>query len=208
MCSIGAAGRGARPGELLVKEKVHARTSKEEEEFAKKSPQEKREQEEAEALGRQGPHAQQPNQLGGAFDLDGDHDEGLADLVINQIAVEQQNMVTDPLMNAWQDSQGREATDECRNFFLPIRNGSAQAASPWTGAGTLSDQLLGTRYYHLNTALNMAAYRLPYPHIGCPTGVNLLPQFTAPNAVNSGELAGFDGMESTITLDPTPSYPS
>ena len=88
MCSIGAAGRGARPGELLVKEKVHARTSKEEEEFAKKSPQEKREQEEAEALGRQGPHAQQPNQLGGAFDLDGDHDEGLADLVINQIAVE------------------------------------------------------------------------------------------------------------------------
>lgn len=207
-CQDGGFEPNSQPGELAVKEQVHPRTPKEEEEFAKKSPQEKREQEEAEALGLQGPHAQQPNQLGNAFDFDGDHDQGLADLVVNQIAVEQQNMVTNPLMNAWQDSQGREVTDECRNFFLPILTGSAQAASPWTGAGSLSDQLLGPTTYYLNTAFNMAAYRLSYPHIACPAGVKLMPQFTAPNAVNSGELAGFDGMESNITLDATPSYPS
>lgn len=195
-------------GELVVKEQNHPRTPKEEEEFAKKTPQEKREQEEAEALGLKGPHQQEPNQLGGFVDLDGDHDAGLADLTINQIASEQQNTVTDPLLNGWQDSLGKEATDQCRNFFLPVASGAAAASSPVTGAGTLADQVIGGKAYYLNTALNMAAYRLSYPAVPCLPGVTLLPQFTAPNAVNSGEVAGFDGMESTVTLNATVSYPS
>ncbi len=49
---------------------------------------------------------------------DGSYDTGLADIIINQIAVEQQNTVTDPLLNAWQDSAGNEVTDECRNCFV------------------------------------------------------------------------------------------
>ena len=40
---------------------------------------------------------------------------GLADLIVSQIGVQQQNIVTDPLLNAWQDSAGNEVTDECRN---------------------------------------------------------------------------------------------
>jgi hypothetical protein len=208
-CQDGGFEPNTKPGELLIKELVHPKTPKEEEEFAKKSPQEKREQEEAEALGLQGPHEQEPSQLpGGVFDTDGDHDAGLADLIVNQIAVEHHNMVTDPLLNAWQDPLGREVTDECRNFFLPVLSGSAAVASPWTGAGTLADQTFGSKFYYLNDTLNMAAYRLSYPNIPCLGGVTLVPQFTAPNAVNSGEVAGFDGMESDITLDATVGYPS
>ena len=36
----------------------------------------------------------------------------------------------------------------------------------------------------------------------CLNGVGLDPQFTAPNPVNSGEIVGFDGMESNISLTP------
>ena len=35
----------------------------------------------------------------------------------------------------------------------------------------------------------------------CLTGVDLVPQFTAPNPVNTGEIVGFDGMESDISLN-------
>ena len=35
---------------------------------------------------------------------DGSPDTGLADLIVSQIGVQQQNIVTDPLLNAWQDT--------------------------------------------------------------------------------------------------------
>ena len=48
------------------------------------------------------PFPQEPNQIG--LGPDGSYDHGLADLIINQIAVEQQNIITDPLLTAWQDN--------------------------------------------------------------------------------------------------------
>ena len=54
-------------------------------------------------------------------------DTGLADLIVNQIAVEQQNIVTDPLLTAWQDPHGNEATDECRDWFAPVLGGNVGA---------------------------------------------------------------------------------
>jgi hypothetical protein len=191
-------------GELQEKERAKTKTPLEEEEFANKNPQEKREQEEAEAFG--GPHQQEPNQLPGRTP-DGSFDTGLADLVINQIAVEQQNTVTDPLLNGWQDPTGNEVTDECRNFFVPPVSGSSPAR-PATRAGTLANQALSGKGYYLNGAFNMAALRLPYPGVPCLTGVDLVPAFTAPNTVNSGEVVGFDGMESDITLNSTVNFPS
>jgi hypothetical protein len=193
-------------GELQERERVKEKTPLEQEEFAKKTPQEKREQEEAEELGLQGPHEQEPNQLPGRSP-DGAFDTGLADLEINQIAVEQQNVVTDPLLNGWQDPAGREVTDECRNFFFPWISGSP-TASPQTRAGTLANQELSGKDYYLNATFNRAALRLPYPGVQCLTGVSFVPAFTAPNAVNSGEVVGFDGMESDITLNAGVSFPS
>ena len=67
----------------------------------------------------------------------------LADLIINQIAVqEQSNVVTNPLLHSWQDSgPGNEVTDECRNFFVPAEGNPAAlpgSAAPPPGAGPCS----------------------------------------------------------------------
>ena len=200
-CQDGGFQPGSKPlGELQEKEHEKQRTLKEEEEFRKKSAQEQREEEEARELGLENPHEQEPNQLGPLRSPDGYWDEGLADMIANQIAIEQQDTVTNPLLNAWQDPAGSEVTDECRNSFFPITGGSA-SANPFTRAGTLANQSLAGHTYYLNDAFNLASRRLPYPGVPCMNNVALEPRFTAPNTVNSGEIVGFDGMESNITLD-------
>jgi len=198
-CQDGGFQPGSKPGgELEEKEREKPRTPKEEEEFHEKSKKEQREEEEARELGLDKPHDQEPNQIG--LGPDGSYDTGLADLIINQIAVEQQDTVTDPLLNSWQDSAGQEVTDECRNSFFP-GTGAATAASPLTRAGTLSNQSLASGKYYLNDAFNLASQRLPYPGVPCMNNISLEPKFTAPSPVNAGEIVGFDGMESDITLD-------
>ena len=144
------------------------------------------------------PHEQEPNQDGRGED--GSYDGGLSDLIISQIGVEQQNIVTDPLLNGWQDSAGNEVTDECRNFFAPYLGGAVNAVE-FTEAGTLFSQTIGGVDSYIGDAFNLAAAKVAYPGVPCIGGANLKPSFTAPNPVNAGELVGFDGMESDITLD-------
>jgi hypothetical protein len=161
------------------------------------------------------PVQQEPNQRP-CPSPDGFCDTGLADVIINQIAVEQQNIMTDPLLNAWQDSGGNEATDECRNFFAPAVGG--EPPLPGSRAGNLSNQSFSEGKYYLNDAFNLAALRLTYPGVPCLTAVALEPKFTAPSTVNVGEIVGFDGMESNISLNsgidysstgsPTANYPT
>lgn len=151
------------------------------------------------------PTQQEPNQVG--LGPDGSYDTGLADLIVGQMAVEQQNIVTDPLLNAWRTSSGMEATDECRNTFAPKLGGSS-AAQEGTGAGTLYNQRIGEGNYYLNDAYDLAATQLPYPAVPCVHGISLSPSFTTPEVVGAGELVGFDGMESDITLDSGTTYAS
>jgi hypothetical protein len=205
-CQDGGFAPNTKPksGELEEKEQTKIRTPKEQEEFEEKTKKEKREIEEAKELGLDKPHEQEPNQLGSERGPDGSFDEGLADLITNQIAVEQQDIVTDPLLNAWQDPAGEEVTDECRNSFYGTA-GSA-TANPKTFAGSLSNQSLGEGKYYLNDTFNLASFELPYPAIPCLHGISLAPKFTAPNPVNASEVVGFDGMESDITLNATIGY--
>lgn len=154
------------------------------------------------------PHTQEPNQPSQCPSRDGGCDTGLADLIINQLAVEQQNVVTDPLLNGWQDAANNEATDECRNFFAAGSLGGSSAAKEGSDAGTLYNQQIAGGTYYLNTAFDLAAFTFSYPGIFCVPGVQLEPHFTAPNPVNAGELVGFDGMESTITLNAGVKYPA
>ena len=76
-----------------------------------------------EQLRLEGPHQQEPNQEGKGES--GDYSPGLADLIVNQIAEEQANIVTDPLLNGWQDAEGHEATDDAATAFAstagPVR---------------------------------------------------------------------------------------
>ncbi len=178
-------------------EKKKTKTAKEIEEFEKKSLEEQTKQEEAEEL--EGPRQQEPNQVK-CPSSDGFCDTGLADLIVNQISVEQQNIVTNPLLNAWQDPNKHEATDECRNWFAIVLGGDV-GTQKGSFAGTLYNQSLAGSDYYLNDAFNLAAFKLPYPAIACLPGIRLEPQFTAPNPVNANEIVGFDGMESDITLD-------
>ncbi len=199
-CQDGGLDPSTKPTEQP--EKAKERNAKEEKEFGEMDTEEKAKVEERELL--EGPHQQEPNQLP-CPTSDGGCDTGLADLIINQIANEQQNIVTNPLLNAWKDTAHNENTDECRFLFAPVLGGSS-AANPETGAGTLFNQSLGSNSYYLNDAFNLSAYRLPYPGVACVTHTNLDPRFTAPNPVNSGEIVGFDGMESDITLDAAIGY--
>jgi hypothetical protein len=195
-CQDGGYDPSSKP--IEEPERKKEKTVKEEEELAEKSPAERAKQELKEYL--EGPHQQEPNQAP-CPTPDGYCDTGLADLIVNQISVEQQNIVTNPLLNAWHDlANSKEATDECRNFFAPVLGGSVSANED-TFAGALFNQSLGGNNYYLNTAFNLASQELPYPGIGCLTGIRLEPKFTAPHPVNANEVAGFDGMESDITLN-------
>lgn len=193
-CQDGGYDPSSKPAEKHEEKKE--KTAKEIEEDKNKTAEQRHEIEETEKL--EGPHEEEPNQVK-CPSPDGGCDTGLADLIVNQIAAEQQNIVTDPLLDAWQDPNGSEATDECRDWFAPVLGGNSGAQEE-TDAGTLFNQALVGNDYYLNTAFNLSAFKLPYPGVRCIPGVELLPQFTAPNPVNANEIVGFDGMESDVTL--------
>ncbi len=147
------------------------------------------------------PHLQEPQAAIGELDLAGNYDQGLADVLVNQIAVEQQNIVTDPLLDAWHDSQGNEVTDECRNDFWSPSIGGSSGASKNTRAGSLTNETLHGNQYYINDVFLLGGLKLRYVGGGCQSFVDMDPSFTAPNAVNAGEIVGFDGMESAISLN-------
>ncbi len=194
-CQDGGINPDGKDGYEL--EKPKPRTEKEQEEFSKDKKEEKEAVEERERL--EGPHQEEPNP-GKCFNTYASCDDGLADLIINQLSLEQQNIVTDPLLNAWQDSSGYENTDECRFLFGPVRGGTV-TVDPDIHAGSYYDQAIEGGNYYLNDAFNLAGGRLPYPGGSCLNNVNFEPRFTAPNTVNAGEFVGFDGMESDIDLN-------
>ncbi len=199
----------AEEGEIKekVKEKSVSEEKAEQEAFNNMDQQEKEKYEEKKRL--EGPHQQEPNQAGRS--PDGYYDTGLADLIVNQIAIEQQNVTTNPLLDGWQGKVEEEVSgvkvkkslelmDLCRNFF-EIKSGGSVETQERTDAGTLYNQTIGEDNYYLNDTFNLAARELDYPGIPCLSGASLVPQFTAPNGVNTSELVGFDGMESNISLN-------
>lgn len=199
-CQDGGFNPASTP-EIEEPEHAKKKTEKEITEDEHLGPEEKKKLEEKEAL--EGPHEEEPNETTTTRSGDGWYDGGLADLIINQIAVEQQNTVTDPLLDAWQDEDHNESTDECRNFFATGAIGGSVSTSEFSGAGSLFNTTFGDGNYYLNTAFDLAALKLPYPgpSLRCLGGINQRPEFTAPNPVNAGDLVGFDGMESYITLN-------
>jgi hypothetical protein len=180
---------------LEVHEKPKEQNEAEKEAFTKADAEEKAKIEKARELEQ--PHEEEPNQEGRGEA--GDAGPGLADLIIGQIAVEQANMVTDPMLNGWQDTTHHEVMDECRNVFDSTagpEGGSITGgvvADEETQAGTLANASFGARSYYVNNAFSLS-------DDGCVGGVAMTPRFTAPNPVNSGEIVGFDGMESTVGL--------
>jgi PKD domain len=179
------------------REKAKEQTKEEKEAFEKKTKEEQAEVILTREL--EGPHEQEPNQQLCPTE-DGWCDIGLADLIINQIANEQQNIVTDPLLNAWKDPAGYENTDECR-FVFDSTLGGSDTAVPATEAGSLFNQELNGGQFYLNDGFNYAGMLLDFPGIPCRNNAPLVPRFTAPSLVNTGEVVSFDGMESFFALN-------
>jgi hypothetical protein len=181
-------------GTKVKREEPRALTEGEEEvlEGKKGTPAEKEEIEKRVRL--EGPHQQEPNQE--AKGELGDFTAGLADLIINQIAQEQANIVTDPLLASWQDEAGHEVTDICRNTYGNTVGGPVSgsgAADNETEAGFISNETVGDgRYYIANVWSASSSH--------CEGGTGLFPRFTAPNTVNVNEIVGFNGMGSTVGL--------
>jgi PKD domain len=144
---------------------------------------------------------QEPNQLQGKGE-EGDYASSLYDLTVNQIAEEQANTITDPLLNGWQDSGHHEATDECRDVFAStagrLVEGNEEAQSH-IEAGTLSNESIGKGNYFINNIWSSADNN-------CEGGVGLVPRFVGPNPINAGEPIGFDGMASTVSLLQTDAF--
>jgi hypothetical protein len=193
-CQDGGWDPSSKPPEKHEEKKQKG--TKEIAEDKEKSPEAQEKILEAELL--EGPHPQEPNQVK-CVSPDGGCDTGLADLIVNQISVEQQNIVTDPLLNGWQDPSGNEATDECRDVFAYVLGGNV-GAQEGSFSGTLFNEALSGDDYYLNDAFNLAGLKTSYPAATCLTGVSLEPQFTTPNTINVNEIVGFDGMESNISL--------
>lgn len=153
---------------------------------------------------------QEPNQIHG-LDTDGDFDAGLADVITNEISVEQLATETDPLLNGWyassgQANAGNEMPDQCRNWFRPKLGGSETpelSEEDFSEAGTLFNQVIGGHDYFLNTEYDQVALSEDYPGVACIPGVSLTPLFTTPDPVNSGEVVGFDAGESVVSLGAT-----
>jgi len=149
---------------------------------------------------------QEPNQTP-LRDTDGDFDAGLADVILNEVSVEQIATETDPLLNGWyapspQANAGNEVPDQCRNWFEPKLGGTVTANNSEedkSEAGTLFNQAIIGHYY-LNTEYDQVALSQDYPGVACIPGVSLVPMFTAPNPVNNGEVVGFDATESNVSL--------
>jgi PKD domain len=184
------------PKELSAKEE-EAR----EKQLAEDPPQKRAEEEEARRL--EGPHVEEPNQGTPAEN----YTEALSDLLVNQIAEEEMNTVTDPLLASWHDAKGNEATDVCRDRFASTAGeggsggeiaGSA-AAKRETEAGTLSNVTVGAQRYYINNVFSRA-------EDGCSGGLGLVAAFTPPNPVNAGEIIGVDGMESEVSLITTDAF--
>jgi hypothetical protein len=162
--------------------------------LAEDSPEKRAEEEHRIAL--EYPHIEEPNQ-------EAEHSltAGLADVLVNQISEEEMNTVTDPLLDSWQNAKGEEATDICRDVFdnTAGENGTggeiagAVKANLETDAGTLSNVTLGSHRYYINNVYSQGQRH-------CSGGPGLIASFTAPNPVNTGEIIGVDGMESSIGL--------
>ncbi len=148
-----------------------------------------------------GAHQEEPNgHKCPPYTEDGFCDVGLADLIINQLATEQQDITTNPLLHSWHDVAGNEVTDECRNWFA-VTLGGAVIPTLEDGAGTLFNQEIGDGRYYLGESFNLASDKLNYPGIFCTPGIKLIPEFNDVSPVGVNETVGFDGGESSITLD-------
>lgn len=194
-----------------VREHEKEVTKQEETEYAEATKEKQKEI--LERRQEEGPHAEAPGAEGGG-EISG---WALAIPMDNQIAEEQANIATDPLLNAWHDDTGHEVTDLCRDVFdstvadAGFSSGEISGSvtvNPETLMGTLGNSVIGindlenpAKPYYINNVYNSSGD-------DCVGGASLSARFTSPNPVKNDEAVSFDGMESNVSLLQTDGYTS
>jgi hypothetical protein len=144
----------------------------------------------------------EPNQLAGKNPF-GNWAEGLADVIVNDLSVEQSNVVTDPLLNGWYQSGSKaEQSDMCQFNFgpPPVKLPTIPEEQQPANAQIISNESIGGHSYYLQWGFDSVGVTAGKGHT-CWSGVALEAHYTAPNPVNVGDVVGFDASESNITLN-------
>lgn len=130
----------------------------------------------------------------------GDYRGGDAEVIINQLSIQQLNIVSNPLLNGWyQTPTNEEQGDVCQWGFSPAPEELPKIPET-TRALPLSDETINGHAYYVQWAFNSTDVTSG-KGVTCWQGVELNPHFTHPNPVNIGDTVGFDGNESSFTLD-------
>jgi len=142
---------------------------------------------------------EEPNQPS-ELDPEGGYTAGLADVIINDLSIEQRNVVVDPFLTGWyQTATDGEQGDMCQFDFGPPPP-SPPPPNEHTHAGQLSDEMINGGLYYLSWAFDSADMTAGKGYT-CWSGVTFQPDFTAPNPVASGDIVGFNATESYLTLN-------
>jgi hypothetical protein len=151
---------------------------------------------------------EEPNQLGGQNPF-AYYGAGLADVIIGDLSDEQNNVVANPLLNAWYQNAAAEEhgypeqSDMCQGNFGPPPT-SPPTPNEHTHAASLSNETIGGGSYYIHWAFNSSGFLTGKETYGCWQAVDFEPHITAPNPVNVGDVIGLNANESGITLDAAP----
>lgn len=144
----------------------------------------------------------EPHQTG-VLDEFGNYESGLADVLINDLSIEQNNMVADPLLNGWyQNGTNAEQSDLCQGVFSPAPEQLPKVPET-TKALPFTNETINENAYYLQWQYSSVA-ETSGKGITCWSAVDLEPHFTTTNPVNPGNIVAFDGYESVFSLDANP----
>jgi hypothetical protein len=142
----------------------------------------------------------EPNQDANLSRFDG-YEAGLADIIINGLSIEQDDIAVNPLLNGWyQDGTMAEQADLCQRVFSPASSEELAKPPATTKALPLGNETINGDHYYLQWALSSVGITSG-KGIVCWQGTELFPHFTATNPVNGGDIVGFDANESGMSLD-------
>jgi PKD repeat protein len=148
----------------------------------------------------------EPNQNSALSHFDG-YETGLADVIINSLSIEQDDILVDPLVKSgstntgwYQDITHAEQSDLCQRVFSPTASEELPKPPQTTHALNISNESVNGSSYYFQWALSSVGLTSG-KGIVCWQGTELLPHFTATNPVKGSDIVAFDANESAITLD-------
>jgi hypothetical protein len=142
----------------------------------------------------------EPNQTSTENHFDG-YETGLADVVVNDLSIEQNDILVDPLLNGegwYQNGTAAEQSDVCQGAFSPAPEKLPEPPKT-TNALSLVNQTINGDPYYLQWAFSSVG--VAGRGIVCWEGTELAPHFTATNPVNPRDIVAFDADESSFALD-------